>query len=377
MIRAGALAALVALGLSPARAETDPGHLARRAAGQLEAAAQALEAAQGASDRVAALTRTVQAYEEGLAALRAGLRQAVQRERALTLAFEAKREEVARLLGVLSSIGRSPPQLLLLHPSGPLGTARSGMILAEITPALQAEAEALRVELEELTLMRALQESAAQTLAEGLDGAQRARTALSQAVADRTDLPRRFAADPEAMQALADSAGTLDAFARLLGADPAAGPPSGATFETLKGELALPADGVVLRRFGEADAAGVARPGLILATAAAALVTAPAAATLRYVGPMPGYGNVMILEPAEGILVVLAGLGEVYGAAGEVVPAGAPLGLMGGATPEAGEFLALPQDGAGALRTETLYIEVRRGETPEDPADWFAVPQDR
>lgn len=375
MNRAAVLSLTVLLCSDPACAQTDAGHLARRAAGQLEAAAQALEAASGARDRVEALSRTVQAYEAGLIAMRAGMRQATQRERALSAAFDAKRERVAQLLGVLTSFGASPGPAVLLHPSGPLGTVRSGMILSDVTPGLQREAESLRAELEELALMRALQDSATVTLARGLSGAQQARAELSQAVADRSDLPQPFGEKAERLRDLVQSADTLDAFAAGLG--PSGRSPGTTAFETLKGELALPVEGVVLRHFGEADAAGIARPGLIIATPAAALVTAPAPATLRYVGPLLDYGNVIVLEPADGILMVFAGLGEVYGTVEDVVSAGAPLGLMGETPPEPGEFLAERDDGAGVLRTETLYIEVRRGDAPENPTDWFAVAQDR
>ena len=96
----------------------------------------------------------------------------------------------------------------------------------------------------------------------------------------------------------------------------------------------------VLRRPDEADAAGVRRPGLTLATRPRALVTAPWPATIRYRGPLLDYGNVMILEPGGGYLLVLAGLDTVYGEVGEVVAAGAPLGLMGGAETATAEFLA-------------------------------------
>jgi septal ring factor EnvC (AmiA/AmiB activator) len=129
--------------------------------------------------------------------------------------------------------------------------------------------------------------------------------------------------------------------------------------------------GTVLRRAGEADAAGVRRPGLTLATAPRALVTAPAAATIRYLGPLEGYGNVMVLEPGEGYLLVIAGLGTLFGAPGAVVDEGAALGLMGGADPGAQEGAGTA--GPGARETETLYIELRRGTRPEDPAPWFAA----
>jgi len=238
MIRPLALVLLMAL---PAAAE-DVAQEAQQAAADLRDAVAAMEEAGGAKDRVAALTRTIRAYEEGLDALREGLRQATIRESALALQFEAKREQVAQLVGVLSSMETDPGPLLLLHPTGALGTARSGMMLAEITPALQAEAEQLRSELEEVKLLRALQQEAGATLTAGLKAVQDARSTLSQAISDRTDLPRRITEDPEALQKLLASAETLDAFAAglTLGADASNGQQD---FEAAKGSLPLPALG--------------------------------------------------------------------------------------------------------------------------------------
>ena len=114
---------------------------AAQASAQLQQAVGALQAAEGAKDRVAALTQTIKAYEEGLAALREALRQAELREAALTLQFQTKRDRIAQLLGVLSRIDAEPGPLLLLHPTGPLGTVRSGMMLADVTPALAGRGE--------------------------------------------------------------------------------------------------------------------------------------------------------------------------------------------------------------------------------------------
>ena len=366
MIRALALTLALALCAAPAVAQDDPAALARTAMERLDTAAAGLEAARGRRDRVAALTETVRAYEDGLAALRAGLRAATRRERALTAKFEARSEEVSRLLGVLASIQRAPAPLLLLHPAGPLGTARSGQVLAEITPALQREAEVLRRDVEEIAALREVQGAAEARLAAARDGVRQARTALSQAIADRTDLPPPFVGDPEGMRALLQAADTLAAFAGGLGALDAPDPPA-RDLGPARGALPLPVSGTILRGFEEADAAGVVRPGLVVATRPGALVTAPVAATIRYVGPLLDYGNVMILEPEADTLMVLAGLGALYGNAGQVVERGDPLGLMGGGSRQT------PAPPTGAARSETLYIEIRQGMRPANPADWFAI----
>ncbi|AZL59745.1 peptidase M23 [Tabrizicola piscis] len=370
MIRAAALCLLLTAPMlvGPATAQT-VAEQAALASADLQAAVAALDAAVEARDRVAALSKTIRAYESGLAALRGALRQASLRETALTRQFDAKSDSIGRLLGVLATMEANPGPLLLLHPDGALGTARSGMVMADVTPALQAEAEALKAELQELADLRALQLSAGETLSKGLAAAQEARTSLSQAMSDRVDLPRRFLDDPDALRDLLESADTLDGFAAGLSPD-AEGDTS---FVAAKGTLPLPVLGRTLRKPGEADATGTRRPGLTLATGPRALVTAPWPATIRYRGPLLDYGNVMILEPGDGYLLVLAGLDVLYGEVGEVVAADAPLGLMGGVEAASAEFLTEPADGSGGRGTETLYMELRQGAAPVDPMPWFTA----
>lgn len=370
-LRAVLLTLLLWSGSAAAQAP-DPAEAARAAAAQLEEATLALQEADKARDRVKALTETVRAYEAGLAAMRDGLRRAARRETQLTAQLEARQSEIAQLLGTLQTIEASPPPVLILHPAGPLGSARSAMMLAEITPALTARAERLKAAVQEVQTLRLLQESAVEILEDGLAGAQSARAALSKAIADRTDLPRRFVEDPVRTAILIDSVETLDGFASGL-SEIAEGEIAeiDADVSTLKGELALPVEGIVLHRMGDADAAGIERNGIVVATRPRALVTAPASATIRYLGPLLDLGNVAILEPQPGTLFVLSGLAEVFGVTGQVIPEGTPVGLMGGADAEMGAILSTSGEGAGAERPETLYIEVREGGSPVDPESWF------
>ncbi|MDA0923773.1 MAG: peptidoglycan DD-metalloendopeptidase family protein [Proteobacteria bacterium] len=357
---------------SPVRAEVDAGQTAAQAAEMLEQAGFALLEAQGARDRVEALTQTVRAYEEGLLALREGMRQAALRERTILMAFEAERDRLSRLLGVLQSIEAAPAPVVLMHPEGPLGTARVGMILSEVTPAVATQARALRAQLEELAALRAVQDTALGDLSDALERTQDARTQLSQAIAERRMLPENFLSDDIAMNQLIDSVDSLDTLAALLAQSP---PPASLDlpdFTTARGALPLPVLGTQLRAFGEADAAGVARPGLVYATRAGALVTAPWPASVRYAGPLLDYGNVIILEPEAGYLLILAGLDTVYVNTGAFIPAVGPLGLMpGGAQSDTKDLIVATVQGSGAALSETLYMELRENGVPVDPAEWF------
>ncbi|WP_109311021.1 murein hydrolase activator EnvC [Ruegeria sp. AU67] len=362
---------------SPASAQNDPSTAALNAARMLEKASINLTEADGARDRVRALTETIQAYEAGLSAMRDGLRMAATREAQLTAELRSREQEVAQLLGVLQTIETTAPPVLMLHPSGPLGSARAGMMLSEVTPGLNARAQALAHDLQEVQTLRKLQQSAADTLVEGLTGVQNARTSLSEAIADRTDLPRRFVEDPVRTAILISSTETLDGFASGL-SEISEGEiaETDADVSDRKGRIELPTQGVVLHRADETDAAGVTRPGVVLATRPRAIVTAPTAATIRYRGPLLELGNVMILEPQPGLLFVFAGLQDVYGDMGEVIPEGTPVGLMPGESPEIGAILSTSSDGTGTGRSETLYIEVRQNNSPVDPESWFRTDKD-
>lgn len=375
MIRLFAL--LLVLWPLAAASETDAAVQARTAAEALEAASRQLDAADGARDRVRALTETIQAFETGLGAMRAGLRQAAISESQMTQRLSSREAEVAQLLGALQSIGSAASPVILLHPDGPMGTARAGMVLAELTPALNARADALRQDLEDVQTLRRLQVDAAERLTTGLAQVQLARTTLNQAMANRTDLPQRFTEDPLRTAILIASTETLDGFAsglsEIVTDEVAPAPP---TLDGQIGALPLPVQGLVLRRANEADAAGVKRPGVILATRPRAIVTTPTAATVRYQGDLLDLGNVVILEPQANTLFVLAGLDVVYAKTGQVIGAGTPIGLMGGAMAEIGATLSPLREGTGTERTETLYIEVRLDNTPKDPATWFQMDED-
>jgi hypothetical protein len=232
-----------------------------------------------------------------------------------------------------------------------------------MTPVLEAEAERLA---ELLGTQRALAEqqaAVAQALQDGRDGAITARTALETALGEGGVLPQLFDTDPAEASLLATGAESLGAFVETLAA---IRPNPDSTLER-QGNLALPVDGLILPDDGSG------RPGVRIATAPRALVSTPVTATLLWQGPLLDYGTVVLLEPAPDLIFVLAGVQEVFAETGLILPAGAPIGLM----PDTQTF----NDGILTENTgletgqaaQSLYLEVREGQTAAQTDAWFAL----
>ncbi len=373
-------AAVLALGLTlcatPATTQTlaELAAQAQQAAQNVATAQIALEQSKTAKDRVRALTDTIGSFEQGLAVLRDSLRNVTTQKTSLQTRLDTQEDTYARLLGVLLTIDKTPVQTQILHPDGPLTTARSSMLVADVIPALRSRVDTLRAEMETLVYLNDLQAQIFQDLTDGLSQLQIARSELTRAITDRTDLPQRFTADPKQTEILLAASDTLAIFAQ--GLDMIAVDMAQTSLPSIldrKGTLALPAPGRIIRYFNEPDAAGIARPGIILATQAQAIVTSPTAATIRYRGPLLDYGLVTILEPQTGVLFVIAGLDQVYGDIGQVVPAGSPIGMMGGNSQTIDAILDQSGENTGTIRSETLYIEVRQDQKPQNPTEWFRI----
>ena len=359
------LSVCICVALAPAAiAQESPADLAREASDYLGQAALALSEAQGARNRISALTTTVRAYERGLAAMREGLRLASLEERALRDTLAGRDAELMQLLAVLQAVERGGDATRMLHPDGPLPAIRAGMLAGEFVPALNARARSVASDLEDMQAVIAVQRAAQSQVEEGLAGIRTARLALAEAVSNRTDLPQTAATDDATMEALINSSETLAAFADNFSAQASAPVPDDEIWE-------LPVIGRILRGYKEADAAGVQRPGWILTTQAGAIVTTPAPATVRFSGVLPDFGSVVLLEPRAGELLILAGIADIFVRRGQILSAGEPIGLMGGDFAREQEKLIETEQRSGQPRRETLYIELRQGREAVDPVSRF------
>ncbi|MER2508306.1 peptidoglycan DD-metalloendopeptidase family protein [Amaricoccus sp.] len=360
------LALLVGLA-APAAAATPSDDMAEAAA-RIDAAGAALATATDPEARLSALSVAIGAYQSALDVLRAGVNGASARERELSLALEARRDQIQHLIAALESMSRTPPPAQALHPAGPIGAARAAAMMTSVTTALRSESESLAAEYDEVAAIRALRLRGERDLATGIAALGTARTELGETLALRAPPPPRGTEDPAMALLLRDSDTLTVLAAKLAGTragDPDAPPPT----------LIRPVSGDIARGYQMPDGAGVRRPGIVMRAPPLSLVSAPADAIVRYAGPFLDYGYVVVLEADDDTLIVLAGLAQLQVATGAAVRAGGLIGLLGGpafeeGAPAASAGGAVESTASGA--DETLYIEVRHGGGPVDPAPLFA-----
>lgn len=351
--------------------------IARDAARKLEEASIKLTIAKMEKDRINALTETIQAFESALSSFRASLRQVVGAKQDLQTLLELRQENITRLIGVLYSINNEPIPAKLIHPDGPLTTARAGMLLSDMFPRLQRPIEQLKSDLEKLKMLETLQADSRTVLENGLRELQSARSDLVAAASSRDGLPKRFVDDPFKTAILIAASESMDTFIKglsIYALDDLAEPLP--DIKEKKGLFPLPVHGRILRSFDEPDSAGIKRPGILIAASPAALVTTPITVTVRYQGNLLDYGLVSILEPQDDILFVFSGLEKTFGQIGEVLPKGSPVGILGGEVISTQKILQETLVTGGTYRPETLYVEVRVNEKPQDPLKWFGVKED-
>lgn len=330
--------------------------------------------------------RAVQEHEEHLSELEARLAELRQAERTDAEALERRKQQ---MLGVLTAVQRlawRPTEALIAQPTSPADTVRSAILLRAALPQIQESADALRRELDDLSVLRAdiagKRQDAAQTQAK-LEGEQRRIKGLIRrkqqlqlaALEQGQDAERRLARMAGEAEDLRDLLARLQeeakrrrdmesAAARLAPkpAPPKRMPQQAAAhpFSTRMGELPYPARGTVTAQFGQPTELGTSHRGITIETRPGAQVVAPYDGQVMFAGPFRGYGQLLIIEHGEGYHTLLAGMARIDSLVGQRLMAGEPVGVME------------QSDGKPAL-----YFELRRNGQPVNPLPWLTARKDK
>jgi septal ring factor EnvC (AmiA/AmiB activator) len=246
--------------------------------------------------------------------------------------------QLARLLSVLEQLKEDPPPALLVSPRDAKDAVRAAILVKAMTPGLQARASGYAHEAGEMMRQRRL--AAVESEALFTNESERAEANPPPV------LPRSSLRGPASPQGALEAAIT---------------PPQ---------SLSIPTPGPIVRRFGEALASGGRTNGITFSAASGARVASPGPGYVQYVGPVKGWGVILILRLAGGYHLVLAGLDKTSVSVGQSVAAGEAVGFMPDGRQSSGD--RTPGDGAkNAKASRELYLEVRNQGAPVDPGHWL------
>ncbi len=330
------------------------------------------------------LGTTIQLTEDNATRLEARIKTLESEEIEKSTALNNRQEELAELLAALERLSRRPAVLALLQPGEAVSTARSASVMSTIVPEVNSKADSLRNELKALTVIQNTLITERADLDQNLANLTDNRRQLSQLVLNREreiqSINLALRRDEKKLQDLGNEAKSLqellakidernkrlNAFAapnikpnrpannnstRTLPRPPRT---SGRNFAASKGLIPYPASGSVISKFGDQNGALEAR-GIQIRGRSGGQVISPYDGQIVFTGPFRNYGNLLIIEHGEGYHSLLAGLGQIYGAPGQWVLTGEPVGV-------------LEDDNADPA---PLYLELRQRGEAIDPLPWL------
>lgn len=325
-----------------------------------------------------------------------------------------RRYQLGRLLQALERLAMNPPEAMLALPQSPRQTVDGAILLTATLPSISHDVADLKRQLEALARIEsdmaeqramvtaavgrlleerrsldelmAKKEALEQSLGGDVDRAQHRIEALGAQARDVKDLLDRLIADRRAEEArkaeearLAEEKRRAEAAANADAPAPSDAPTQSASIPLLPnrglaavappGARTLPAAGRVIRGFGDADEIGAPSRGITIATQSEARLVAPFTGRVLFAGAFRGYGQILIIEHADGYVSLVAGFGRVDATVGQTVAAGEPVGSAPPSGPPSGT------DPASPPRDPTIYFELRRYGQPTNPQPWLAVAQ--
>lgn len=363
---------------------------ARKAAEEAAQRVEQLQAdasnAQASADKavrdMAALAARIQLAEAEIVEGEARLALIADQRLVLDAQLARKQQPVVRLTAALQNMARRPLALSALRPGSLSDTVHLRAVLDSTVPQIRRRTANLR---EELARQRDLEVQARAALGRQRDNERqwrdqrkelaaletKQRNASRQASSDAMrENARALVLGEQArdLDSLVDELDRAGALRRELAALPGpiirparpvasqvvgrAAPRPRPTATAPPVGLRLPVLGRTLAGFGATNDAGLASRGITLAPRGGAQVVAPARGRVAFAGPYRGYGQIVIVEHANGWTSLVTGLARTSVVAGDELLGGSPLG-------------------SAAERNPAVTLELRRAGEPVNPLQYM------
>jgi septal ring factor EnvC (AmiA/AmiB activator) len=307
--------------------------------------------------QLVALGRTEASGERAVGGAKGRLAKLNLEEAQLRVRMGHNQESLTKLLGALQMFQRNPPPPLLVDPHSARDAARAAILIQAIAPELERRSREFAAASAQLQALRRRSAAASGSLFQAESDLADRQAKIQDLIDQKRSLELQLRSDAQVadsdVRRLAARARSLGELVTGLDAREAGSahltPPQPAAVFT------PPVTGPVARRFGEAGSDPLRAKGWTWTADPNAEVVSPAAGRVEYAGPLKDWGLVLILRTGEDHLV-LAGLARVDVDTGMAVLAGEPVGRVR----------------PGSAKSE-VYLEVRHGVTPVDPARWFGA----
>ncbi|EJN05591.1 murein hydrolase activator EnvC [Phyllobacterium sp. YR531] len=340
------------------------------------------------------LSEDISSFTDRLTGLR-------EREDGVRLVLRQRRGALAEVLAALQRMGLNPPPALLVRPDDALASVRSAVLLGAVVPEMREQTEVLIADLKELTRIKTsiTEEQARLTAALSSQAEEKKRLdlLLTEKQKLQTTSEETLAAEKQRAEDLAKRATSLQGLIASMEKDMAEVQKAAneasieeqhkleasrkradefatnqnrlvaqVNFASLRGRLATPAAGKLVKHFGDNDGLGGTLQGDTLETSPGATITAPTDAVVLYAGAFRSYGQLLILDAGNGYHVVLAGMSRINVSQNQFVLAGEPVGVMNE------QLIASSAPVPVGNGAPMLYIEFRKDTKPVNPAPWWA-----
>lgn len=364
---------------------------------QLEASAkEAVLAQDQLSDQLVDMAAIAKTQERDLARVEKRLRKLKIDIAERNLHLATQQDLIAEVLAGLQRLEHNPPPALVVAPDDVLSALRSAMMFGAVLPELKQKAAVLH---EKLAALKTLQDDLdlqQKSHADALAALELSRNEIKRLIAEKqaaAELASQdLALEKKRAEELAEKATTLKQLLAALEeqrkvAEAKASAETKArleaerqlkekqnqplmAFSKAQGQLNFPVQGQLSKTFGLDTGFGSTLDGIVIATEKQAQVTAPVGGTIEFAGKFRSFGQMVIINPGDGYLVLLAGLTQVTATHGQSVKAGEPLGEMGDKPSKMAQTGGLTKDLTNAT-TPMLYVEFRHNGDPVDPAPWW------
>lgn len=284
------------------------------------------------------------------------------------------REDLKEILAALVAASRKQPPALVTHPDEASSAIQAAIVMRDVADRLEERSEDLAEKIREYADLTEKVQKEKDKLSDAEDRLSEKEQEIQKLAAIKRAAYEDISEESEEIQKridrLVEETENIRTFLTAIeetAPPPPSRKPPGLSTTTGSGpddpiavavltKLGLPAVGEIAQKYGDTLPSGRKAEGIMVRTRASAQVVAPADGEIVFSGPFRSYGLMLILRTGDGYHIVLSGLENIYGAKGQKVLAGEPVGQM---------------SNREDVPTE-LYMELHKDGSSHDPAKWMS-----